>query len=104
MLRGRPDKGRTIHADARQLVAALGLRQGLMETELFAGIIESMQGDQIAAEPHFRTALDGLVALGAGAAAEQAAALLARSVLAQGRVDEADRYATQSEHLAGRNL
>ncbi len=93
LLRGRPDKARSMLADARQVVADLGLRHGLMETELFAGIIESMVGDPVAAEPHFRTALEGLDALGVGADAGQAAALLARSVLAQGRVDEADRYA-----------
>ncbi len=104
LLRGRPDKARSMLADARQVVADLGLRHGLMETELFAGIIELMVGDPIAAEPHFRTALEGLDALGVGADAGQAAALLARSVLAQGRVDEADRYATESERLAGHNL
>ena len=104
LLRGRPDKARTMLADARQVVADLGLRHGLMETELFAGIIESIEGDPVAAEPHFRTALEGLDALGVGADAGQAAALLARSVLAQGRVDEADEYATKSERLAGRNL
>ena len=104
LLRGRPDKARSMLADARQVVADLGLRHGLMETELFAGIIESMVGDPVAAEPHFRTALEGLDALGVGADAGQAAALLARSVLAQGRVDEADRYAAESEHLAGHNL
>lgn len=104
LLRGRPDKARTMLADARQIVADLGLRHGLMETELFAGIIESMEGDPVAAEPHFRTALEGLDALGVGADAGQAAALLARSVLAQGRVDEADRYAAESQRLAGRNL
>ena len=104
LLRGRPDKARTMLADARQIVADLGLRHGLMETELFAGIIESMEGDPVAAEPHFRTALEGLDALGVGADAGLAAALLARSVLAQGRIDEADRHATESERLAGRNL
>ena len=104
LLRGRPDKARTMLADARQVVADLGLRHGLMETELFAGIIESMEGDPVAAEPHFRTALEGLDALGVGADAGLAAALLARSVLAQGRIDEADRHATESERLAGRNL
>lgn len=104
VLRGRPEKARSMLADARQIVADLGLRHGLMETELFAGIIESMVGDQVAAEPHFRAALEGLDALGVGADAGQAAALLARSVLAQGRVDEADRYATESERLAGHNL
>ncbi len=104
LLRGRPDKARTMLADARQIVADLGLRHGLMETELFAGIIESMEGDPVAAEPHFRTALEGLDALGVGADAGLAAALLARSVLAQGRINEADRYAAESERLAGRNL
>ncbi|WP_099039589.1 AAA family ATPase [Mycobacterium neglectum] len=104
LLRGRPDKARTMLADARQVVADLGLRHGVMETELFAGIIESMEGDPVAAEPHFRTALEGLDALGVGADAGQAAALLARSVLAQGRLDEADRHAAESERLAGHNL
>lgn len=104
LLRGRPDKARSMLADARQIVADLGLRHGLMETELFAGIIELMAGDPPAAEPHLRAALDGLGALGVGADAGQAAALLARSVLAQGRVEEADRYAGESERLAGHNL
>lgn len=104
LLRGRADKARTMLADARQVVADLGLRHGLMETELFAGIIEIMVGDPVSAEPHFRTAMEGLDALGVGADAGQAAALLARSVLAQGRIDEADRYATQSERIAGHNL
>ncbi len=104
LLRGRPDKARKMLGEARQIVADLGLRHGLMETELFAGIIESMSGEPVAAEPHFRTALQGLDALGVGADAGLAAALLARSVLAQGRIDEADRYATESERLAGHNL
>ncbi|MFI5506966.1 ATP-binding protein [Mycobacterium sp. NPDC051804] len=104
LLRGRPDKARTMLTDARQVVADLGLRHGVMETELFAGIIESMEGDPVAAEPHFRTALEGLDALGVGADAGQAAALLARSVLAQGRLEEADHHAAESERLAGRNL
>ena len=104
LLRGWPDKARTMLAHARQVVADLGLRHGLMETELFAGIIELMVGDPGAAEPHFRTALEGLDALGVGADAGQAAAHLARSVLAQGRIDEADRYAAQSERIAGHNL
>ncbi|KAA0112190.1 AAA family ATPase [Mycolicibacterium sp. P1-5] len=104
LLRGRPDKARSMLADARQVVADLGLRHGLMETELFAGIIELMVGDAVAAEPHFRTALEGLDSMGVGADAGQAAALLARSVLAQGRLDEADKYAAESERIAGHNL
>lgn len=104
LLRGRPDKARSMLADAREIVSELGLRHGLMETELYAGIIESMVGDPVAAEPHFRMALEGLDSLGVGADAGQAAALLARSLLAQGRIDEADRYAAESERIAGHNL
>ncbi|GAY17506.1 AAA family ATPase [Mycobacterium sp. shizuoka-1] len=104
LLRGRPDKARAMLADARAVVADLGLRHGLMETELFAGIIELMVGDPAAAEPHFRVALVGLDAMGVGADAGQAAALLARSVLAQGRIEEAERYAGESERIAGHNL
>ncbi|MGV0851535.1 ATP-binding protein [Mycolicibacterium phlei] len=104
LLRGRPEKARAMLAEARQVVADLGLRHGLMETEMFAGIIEAMEGDFVAAEPHFRAAMEGLEALGVGIDAGQAAALLARSVLAQGRVEEADRYAADSEQMAGRNL
>jgi class 3 adenylate cyclase/ketosteroid isomerase-like protein/tetratricopeptide (TPR) repeat protein len=104
LLRGRPDKARSMLADARQIVADLGLRHGLMETELFAGIIELMAGEPAAAEPHLQVALEGLGALGVGADAGQAAALLARSILAQGRLDEADRYAAESERIAGHNL
>ncbi len=104
LLRGRPDKARSMLADAREIVSELGLRHGLMETALYAGLIESMVGDPVAAEPHFRTALEGLDSLGVGADAGQAAALLARSLLAQGRIDEADRYAAESERIAGHNL
>ncbi len=104
LLRGRPDKARSMLADARKVVADLGLRHGLMETELFAGLIELMVGDAVAAEPHFRIALEGLDSLGVGADAGQAAALLARSVLAQGRLEEADKYARESERIAGHNL
>lgn len=104
LLRGRPDKARAMLADARQIVADLGLRHGLMETELFAGILELMVGDAVAAEPHFHVALEGLGALGVGADAGQAAALLARSVLAQGRIEDADEYARESERIAGHNL
>ena len=104
LLRGRPEKARGMLADAREIVSELGLRHGLMETELYAGIMDLILGDPAAAEPYFRTALEGLDSLGVGADAGQAAALLARSVLAQGRVEEADRYAAESERIAGHNL
>ncbi|MGV1005475.1 MAG: adenylate/guanylate cyclase domain-containing protein [Candidatus Nanopelagicales bacterium] len=104
VLRGRPEKARSMLADAHTILAELGLQHGLMETELYAGIVELMVGDPVAAEPHLRRALEGLDVLGVGVDAGQASALLARSLLAQGRVDEAALYATQSEQIAGHNL
>ena len=104
LLRGRPDKARTMLADARQVVADLGLRHGLMETELFAGIIESMEGDPVAAEPHFRTALEGL-----GRARcrcrRRPGRRTAREIGSRTGPRRRGRpYATESEQLAGRNL
>lgn len=103
-LRGRTDNARSMIAAAHRTVSDLGLRHGQAETELFEGIIETIAGDPAAAEPHFRAALDGLGSLGVGADAGQAAALLAKSLLSQGRLDDADRYASESEKLAGQNL
>ena len=103
-LRGRFDTARSMLGQSREWVEELGLRQGLMETELFSGIVELMAGDPVAAEPHLRAAYGGLGAMGVGADAGQAAALLARSLLSQGRVDEADEPATASEAMAGQNL
>ncbi len=104
LLRGRPDKARSMLADARQVVADLGLRHGLMETELFAGIIESMVGDPVAAEPHFRTALEGLDALGSAPTPVRPPHYWHDRCSPRDGIDEADRYATESERLAGRNL
>ncbi len=103
-LGGRPDIARTMLARARRTVAELGLRHGLMETELFTGIVEMLAGEEARAESCFRTALDGLRELGVSVDAALAAALLARSLLAQGRLAEADEQASTSEGLAGHDL
>lgn len=103
-LRGRIDTARSMLSRARTTLEELGLQHDLMETELFAGIVELIGDDPAAAEAPLRAAYGGLGAMGVGADAGQAAALLARSLLAQGREDEADEMATASEALAGQNL
>ncbi len=102
-LRGRFHTARTMLAEAHATVEELGLRHGLLETELYSGIIELLAGDPIAAEPHLRTAYGGLGRLGIGADAGQAAAYLSRALLLQGRLDEADELAADSATLAGQN-
>ena len=103
-LRGRFESARAKFEISRTTARDLGLRHGLYETELFEGFVELLAGDPVAAEPHLLLARDGLGALGIGADAGQAGALLARSLLQQGRVDEADQLAIDALASAGQNL
>ncbi len=102
-LRGRFDTARTMLTEARATVEELGHRHGLLETELYSGIVELLAGDPVAAEPYLRSAYGGLGRLGIGADAGQAAAHLSRALLLQGRLDEAHELATDSDALAGQN-
>jgi tetratricopeptide (TPR) repeat protein len=103
-MRGRFDTSRSLLASARAIGEEIGLRHGLLETALYSGIVELLAGDPVAAEPHLREAFGGLGQLGIGADAGQAAAYLARSLLLQGRLDEADDLANDGDALAGQNL
>ena len=102
-LRGRFDTARTMLGTARQTAEEVGLRQDLNQTEYYAGLVELFAADPVAAEPHLRQAYEGLGRLGIGADAGQAAAHLARSLLLQGRIDEAEELADTSDALAGQN-
>ena len=77
---------------------------GLLEVELFAGIVELGAGDLDGASACLRTAYDGLRRLGADADAARAGALLARVALERGDTDEAERLAGEAEQLAGDDL
>ncbi len=103
-MRGRFDTARSLLEASRVTNLELGLDHGLLETSLFAGIVELLADDPVAAEPHLRHAFGGLGQLGIGADAGQAAAHLARSLMRQGRLDEADQLAADSDALAGQNL
>ena len=103
-LRGRFDVARTMLASAQAVFEDLGLRHGIAQTEQYAGIVELIAGDPHAAIQPLRAAYEDLGALGVGADAGNAAALLARALLVDGDVDEADDLAAASEHLAGQNL
>jgi class 3 adenylate cyclase/tetratricopeptide (TPR) repeat protein len=103
-LRGRFDVSRSMLASSRVALEELGLRHGLLETDLFAGMVELLADDADAAVVPLRSAYEGLGTLGVGADAGQAAALLATALLARGEVDEAELVASESEALAGQNL
>ena len=103
-LRGRFDVSRSMLASARASLEELGLRHGLLETDLFTGMVELIAGNPGAAIDPLRAAYEGLGTLGVGADAGQAAALLATALLARGETDEAELMAGESEALAGQNL
>jgi class 3 adenylate cyclase/tetratricopeptide (TPR) repeat protein len=103
-LRGRTDAARRMLAAARKMVEDLGITQRLLETDVFGGLIDLLEGDAVAAEHSLRRAYDGLRDLGLGIDAARAAALLARALLAQDRGAEAEALSHESEALAGDDL
>ncbi len=103
-LRGRTDAARRMIATSRRMVEELGITQRLLEADVCAGIIELLEGDAVAAERCLSAAYDGLRNHGLGIDAAQAAALLGRAVLAQGRAAEAETLSHESEALAGDDL
>jgi class 3 adenylate cyclase/tetratricopeptide (TPR) repeat protein len=103
-LRGRTDAARRMIASSRKMVEELGITHRLLEADVFAGQIDLLEGDPAAAERSLRGAYEGLRDLGLGIDAAQAAALLARALLAQGRAAEAETLSHESEALAGDDL
>lgn len=103
-LRGRPDAARQMLASARRMVEELGVTQRVVEVDALAGQVALLEDDAAGAERALRGAYGGFRDLGHGIDAARAAALLARAVLAQGRVDEAVALSHESEALAGDDL
>ena len=89
---------------ARRTLEDLGLTHRLLETEVFAGLVELYDDDATAAEARLRPAFEQLRARGLGGEAAQAAALLGRALLLQGRDAEADELGHDAEGLAGADL
>ena len=91
-LRGRFDVARSMLASARESLVELGLRHGLLETELFTGMVELLADDPGAAIAPLRAAYEGLWARSASAPTPgRPPRCSARAVLQQGDVDEAER-------------
>jgi tetratricopeptide (TPR) repeat protein len=103
-LRGRTDAARRMIAASRAMVEELGLAQQLLESDVFAGLIELLEGDAETAEVPLRRAYEGLRERGLGIDAARAAALLGRALLAQGRAAEAEELSHESEALGGDDL
>ncbi|HEY2388778.1 MAG TPA: nuclear transport factor 2 family protein [Candidatus Binatia bacterium] len=103
-LRGRTEAARRMLASSRTMVEELGISHRLFETDVFAGRIDLLEGDAVAAERALRSGYEGLRDLGLGIDAARAAALLGRALLAQDRAAEAETLSHESEMLAGDDL
>jgi class 3 adenylate cyclase/ketosteroid isomerase-like protein len=103
-LRGRSEAARRMIASSRRMVEELGITHRLLQADQFAGQIELIEGDPVAAERCLRTAYDGMKQLGLGSDAAQCAAQLGRALLAQDRAAEAEALSHESEALAGDDL
>ena len=103
-LRGRAAAGRSLLDSARRTLTELGMRHALLEVDQFAGILELVDDDPAAAEPHLRRAYNGFRRMGLDADTAETAALLARACLALDRDADADELCTESERLAGHAL
>ncbi len=103
-LRGRSEAARRMIASSRRMVEELGITHRLLQADQFAGEIELIEGDPVAAERCLRAAYDGMRELGLGSDAAQCAAQLGRALLAQDRAAEAEAISHESEALAGDDL
>jgi DNA-binding SARP family transcriptional activator/tetratricopeptide (TPR) repeat protein len=100
-VRGRFAAARRMLGSAQRMLEALGHTHGLLETALFAAIVELAAGQSVEAERLLRRAYEASVARGVGVDAANAAALLARALQAQERADEALALTEESERAAG---
>jgi class 3 adenylate cyclase/ketosteroid isomerase-like protein len=101
-MRDRADAARRMLATARTTFTDLGHRLGLLETSMYEGLVELLDGRPGDAEAPLRSAVAGFEAMGARGSAARASALLARALLEQDRVDEAGALADPT--VAGDDL
>jgi class 3 adenylate cyclase/tetratricopeptide (TPR) repeat protein len=97
---GDLDRARHLSDEAIAAAERLGNRFMLAASSGFRGQIELLAGDPSAAEPHVRREHDTLLALGDDGHRSTSAAEFAVVLCDLGRVDEADRLATDAMSLA----
>ena len=104
-LRGRTEAARRMIASSRRMVEELGITQRLLEADVFAGLIELLEGDAAAAERSSARGVRGTARArarhrrGAGGGAARP-----RAPRRSGRAAEAEALSHESEALAGDDL
>jgi ATP/maltotriose-dependent transcriptional regulator MalT len=99
-MRGEFDEARRLWAAASDQYEELGLTYRRVVRSTIAADIETLAGDDEAAEKELREAYETLERMGEKGARAVVAAFLAEALARQGRIDEADRYTRIAEELA----
>ena len=100
-MQGYFDEARAHCARTRALQEDLGLQFYVAsEGAFFSGAVEMLAGDPVAAEASIRSAYDIFASAGEQGTLSTVAALLAETLLEQGREDEAEHYVVEAERLA----
>ena len=99
-MRGDFDEARKLWAAARDQYEELGLGHRRAARSLLAAAIETLAGDDEAAERELRWGYETLERMGERGARASIAAFLAESIYRQGRNDEAARFAEITHELA----
>jgi predicted ATPase len=98
-MQGSFDRARELQADSVGAFEELGLTLSFAVSHT-AAIIELLAGDPVAAERSLRRGWSAFEEMGYKEELASTAALLAQALLAQGRDEEAERFAELSEELA----
>ena len=98
-MRGQIDAGRELVRTSAQLLEDHGLKMRATFVSEAMGFIETLAGDHAAAERALRAAHDEVSRLGELGYQSTAAALLAHTICAQGRFEEADRFCDIAEKI-----
>ncbi len=99
-MEGRFDEARTLARRSRQMLEDLGLRLRAAFVSETLGSIETLAGDHAAAERELRAGFEVVTELGELGFLSTVAALLARCLVEQGRLEEAERFAAVSGEAA----
>jgi class 3 adenylate cyclase/tetratricopeptide (TPR) repeat protein len=100
-MQGRFDEARALYVRSREIFRDLGLRMPLVGLTQVSGLVELLAGDPEAAEREFRDGYEELLTIGGSAYLAPQAALLALSLLAQERGEEAERLLVAEDSLTG---
>jgi class 3 adenylate cyclase/tetratricopeptide (TPR) repeat protein len=99
-MRGRFEEARQLYRSAQASFEELGQFLLLAGARLDSGLVELLAGDPRAAERELASGYALLESIGGTSVLSSVAAVLGGAVLAQGRADEAERYATLSEEIS----